>query len=953
MRRRMSARAPPTIAPWPGTITIPAGQTRVTVPVQILNDTLSESTETFTFSIINVSSGTLLFPRTSNVSILDDENPVTEPPEPPLVSDYSVTQVNVVSTGLNQPIAFEFVPGSDELMITANKTGQIKLYNYQTGQDRGSVIDLSAEVNAIADRGILDIAIHPDVASNPYLYVFYTVDPPEAAGLTGNAGRDGAGNRYNQLARFTLDASTGYTTIVANSKTVILGAGGTSYASVSGGGTVDSTSNVTQAESGRTAGGGYVRDYLKMDSLSHAGGAIEFGPDGALYVSTGDGTSYNLVDPRTASVQDINSLSGKILRINPITGQGFSDNPFATGDLGANASKVYQLGLRNPFSMSFDETGKLLITDTGWNSWEEINSGGPGANFGWPWYEGGDNGTLARTTGYQDLAQATTFYNAVAAGTVSVTPAYRAFSHTSSAPGYQVQAITGSNDLIDSGRYPASLQGYYIFTDVSQGEVFAVSSDDRTRLEFLFRDTDNFAPVSFKQGPDGAIYYADLRSNVIGRLDILDIGNTITGTAGNDVLSGTAGIDIMRGLGGADTFLTSPGNDTIFGSPSAYSQIDYDGAAADYRITRNGDGSLTIVGSGTGTDRAFDIDGFWFRGEGRWYSVSDVLQPGGSTGPIRGTSGNDRLAGTSGNDVMIGNGGSDIFEGSLGNDDIRGNAGNYDQVDYGGARSTYTFARNANGTVTVTGALTGTDTLSEIDGFWFSGEGRWYGLAEVLATPGTITGTAGNDTLAGSPGNDVMIGNGGSDLFLTSLGNDDIRGNPGYDQVDYDGNAGNYTFTRNANGSVTVTGALTGTDTLSDIDGIWFRGSQQWSRLSDLISNGSTVTGTSGNDTLFGTRGNDIMIGNGGSDLFIGSLGNDDIRGNAPAYDQVNYDGRRTDYTFTRNANGTITVNGTGTGTDTLTSIEGFWFYGENAWYSAEQVTGAAARGLGLVDGPA
>ncbi len=829
-----------------GTITIPAGQSRVTVPVQILNDALSESTETFTFSIINVSSGTLLFPRTTNVSILDDENPVTDPPEPPLVSDYSVTQVNVISTGLNQPIAFEFVPGSDELMITANKTGQIKLYNFQTGQDRGSLIDLSAEVNAIADRGVLDVAIHPDVANNPYLYVFYTVDPPEAAGLTGNAGRDGAGNRYNQLARFTLDASTGYTTIVPNSKTVILGASGNGYSTVSGGGAVDSTSTVGQAESGRTAGGGYVRDYLKMDSLSHAGGAIEFGPDGALYVSTGDGTSYNLVDPRTLSVQNINSLSGKILRIDPITGQGLADNPFATGDLGANASKVYQLGLRNPFSMSFDETGKLLITDTGWNSWEEINSGGPGANFGWPFYEGGDNGTLARTTGYQDLSQAAAFYAGVAAGTTVITPAYRAFSHASSAPGFQVQAITGSNDLIDSGRYPASLQGFYIFTDVSQGEVFAVSSDDRTRLEFLFRDTDNFAPVAFKQGPDGAIYYADLRSNVIGRLDILDVGNNVTGTAGNDVLSGTAGIDIMRGLAGTDTFLSSAGNDTIFGSPTAYSQIDYDGAAADYRITRNGDGSLTIVGASTGTDRAFDIDGFWFRGEARWYSVAQVLQATPNSGPIR--------------------------------------------------------------------------------------------------------GTAGNDTLSGTAGNDVMIGNGGSDLFLSSLGNDDIRGNAGYDQVDYDGNAGSYTWTRNANGSVTVTGALTGTDTLTDIDGIWFRGSQQWSRLSDLISNGSTVTGTSGNDTLFGTRGADVMIGNGGADLFISSLGNDDIRGNTVGYDQVNYDGRRADYTFTRNANGTITVTGATTGTDTLTNIDGFWFYGENAWYSAAQLAPPVAAALGLTE---
>jgi glucose/arabinose dehydrogenase len=846
-----------------GTITIPAGQTRVVVPVQILNDTLAEPTEAFTVSIINVSSGTLLFPRTSNVSILDDENPAVDPVEPPLASDYAVTQNTVVSGGLNQPLAFEFLPSADDLMLIANKVGTIKLYNYKTNTEISTVLDLLNETNSTGDRGILDIALHPDLENNPYLYVFHTVDPPEAAGLTGSAGRDGSGNRYNQLVRYTLDEATGFTTVVANSKTVLLGSAGRSYADVSGGGAVDSTSVITQPESGRTAGGGYVQDYLKMDSLSHAGGAIEFGPDGALYVSTGDGTSYNTTDPRTASVQNINSLSGKILRIDPLTGAGLADNPFATADLSANASKVYQLGLRNPFSMSFDTAGKLLITDTGWNSWEEINSGGPGANFGWPWYEGGDNGQLRPSGGYSGLPAAAEFYAAVARGDITVTPAFRAFSHASSDPGFQVQAITGSNDLIESGRYPASLQGFYVFTDVSQGEVFAVDSNDRRRVEFLFRDPDGFAPVTFKQGPDGALYYADLASGTIGRLDVLDKGNTVTGTNGNDFLQGTPGIDIMRGLGGTDTFSSSAGDDTIFGNPSAYSQIDYDGAAADYRISLNGDGSLTIDGQPTGTDRAFDIDGLWFRGEARWYAVRDLLAPTGS-GPIRGTSGNDTLNGTTGNDVMIGNGGSDLFNASLGDDDIRGNAGNYDQVDYAGARGDYTFTRNADGSIAVTGSRTGTDTLTGIDGFWFGGEARWYSLAEALVpTSGPITGTPGNDQLFGTPGNDVMIGNGGSDVFNTSLGNDDIRGNAGaYDQVDYNGARSDYTFTRNGDGTLRVSGNLTGTDTLTDIDGFWFGGEARWYSASDvapaIASAALVVPSTAAEPVVLGAAGETV-----------------------------------------------------------------------------------------------
>ena len=107
------------------------------------------------------------------------------------------------------------------------------------------------------------------------------------------------------------------------------------------------------------------------------------------------------------SVQNINSLSGKILRIDPITGLGLPDNPFVEpgDDLSANHSKVYQLGLRNPFSMAFAQDGRLFISNTGWYSWEEIESGHAGANFGWPYFEGGDNGVSLAAPGYQNLSR--------------------------------------------------------------------------------------------------------------------------------------------------------------------------------------------------------------------------------------------------------------------------------------------------------------------------------------------------------------------------------------------------------------------------------------------------------------------------------------------------------------------------------------------------------------------
>jgi hypothetical protein len=92
-----------------GTVTIPAGQTRITIDVPIQDDQISEATETFTVALINVDSGSLLAPRTAQVSILDNENPVVDPPTPPLTSEYDVGQTDVI-TSLSAPIDFAFSP---------------------------------------------------------------------------------------------------------------------------------------------------------------------------------------------------------------------------------------------------------------------------------------------------------------------------------------------------------------------------------------------------------------------------------------------------------------------------------------------------------------------------------------------------------------------------------------------------------------------------------------------------------------------------------------------------------------------------------------------------------------------------------------------------------------------------------------------------------------------------
>ena len=123
---------------------------------------------------------------------------------------------------------------------------------------------------------------------------------------------------------------------------------------------------------------------LDLNTLSratnHNGGAIHFGNDGKLYIAVGDNGNGN-------NSQSLGNLFGKMLRINR-DGTIPTDNPFFGTATGVNRA-IWALGLRNPFTTAIQRsTGRLFINDVGETSWEEINEGAPGANYGWPLAEG-------------------------------------------------------------------------------------------------------------------------------------------------------------------------------------------------------------------------------------------------------------------------------------------------------------------------------------------------------------------------------------------------------------------------------------------------------------------------------------------------------------------------------------------------------------------------------------
>lgn len=362
---------------------------------------------------------------------------------------------------------------------------------------------------------------------------------------------------------------------------------------------------------------------------------------------------------------------------------------------------------------------------------------------------------------------------------------------------------------------------------------------------------------------DGVWFYGEARWYGIDDLVVpeTDQPNIITASDAGGYLRGTAGDDVFVGAGASDVFYGGRGDDVYDGGGGDYNQVDLDGALAEYTLTDNGDGSVTLSHPEYGTDTLTDIDGLWFYGEGRWYSLTDALaggnsgDPGGGdpgdggqdpgdpadpAAPITGTDGPDLLTGTAGDDTILAGGGRDVINGTSGNDTIDGQGGDYNQVDYEGALEDYTMTRNDDGTITVSHPQFGTDTLANIQGFWFKGEGRWYSADDATGPQGsgvTRTATDQGGYLTGSEGDDVFIGGAGNDTFYGGKGNDRYEGGAdGYDQVDLDGGAADYTFTRNDDGTVTAASAEYGEDVLKDIDGIWFYGDAVWSSVDDLVS---------------------------------------------------------------------------------------------------------------------
>ncbi|MEM6253280.1 MAG: Ig-like domain-containing protein, partial [Cyanobacteria bacterium P01_D01_bin.156] len=366
-----------------------------------------------------------------------------------LMNDYVVQtdpnfQNEVIVTGLTSPTAAEFLP--DGRVLVSEKNGTIKIIDPNVTVPSTSDYLVLPDVTTSGEKGLIDIALDPDFETNNYIYAFYTL---------------GSDTTF-QISRF-----------------------------IHQGNTADLSSEFV-----------VWKDPNAASSPDHFGGGLNFGPDGKLYLTTGDKGQNT---PQLA--QDLTRIEGSILRINK-DGTIPEDNPYF-GNTQGYAEEIWASGLRNPFRSDWDlQTGDLYIGDVGFNDIEEVNrinffdaqttiQNGGDLNFGWPFHEG--------TSG----------------GDPNFIDAIYEYPHTNDRFGSGA-VISGS--VYRGSMFPTEFQGAYFFGDFTQdyikylkfdGNGDVIDADPSTAIidPFNFEQkTSNVNPeikdlVFIDEGVDGALYY--------------------------------------------------------------------------------------------------------------------------------------------------------------------------------------------------------------------------------------------------------------------------------------------------------------------------------------------------------------------------------------------------------------------------------------------------------------
>ncbi|MFN8111153.1 MAG: PQQ-dependent sugar dehydrogenase [Thermoleophilia bacterium] len=333
--------------------------------------------------------------------------------------------------------------------------------------------------------------------------------------------------------------------------------------------------------------------------LNHIGGGLRFDGAGNLLISIGDGSRYQDVDANALRAQSMDSLAGKLLRIDPATGLGVPANPFYDAAApGSVRSRVIAFGLRNPFRFGVDSlTGAVYVADVGWNDWEELNVVSPETvdplrtrNLGWPCYEGGPAGELVQPGYANDPATAATcrgVYTPAEGGTgVGGAAPLVALSHNGGAWG----SITGG-PVYRGTVYPAQYRGAVFLADYARDKFMVYRPGSGLQQ---FGDTGGWGnPVDIQVTPAGTVAYVAIGTGSVREIASAD-GNrppVASGTATPSQATPPATVTFR-------STSTDPDGDPItatwnFGDGSAPAT----GATVTHRYTRRGSFNAVLTAS--------------------------------------------------------------------------------------------------------------------------------------------------------------------------------------------------------------------------------------------------------------------------------------------------------------------------------------------------------------------
>lgn len=383
-------------------------------------------------------------------------------------------------------------------------------------------IDLSDIVNKHTDRGLLGLAVDPDFPERPYLYISYVYDPPGFQ-------KDSPDPRVIRVARLTADVNTDFTTAVPNSLKVLIGANGIPAHIAPP--VPEGDDNVPERAScmtGLTMEGEPIEDCIGCDALSHTAGTLVFGRSRELFISIGDGADYNGPTRVGLRTQNLDSLSGRVLRVNPDTGEGIGGNPwYNSSEPSSNRSRTWSYGLRNPFRITLDPSDdEPFVGDVGTSYYEEINTG-KGRNFGWPCYEGGfldrsqQEGAATASieqVGYRRYDRTVEFCNAMYAnGQGYVKKPLFNYRHPYDETGKDLGASITGLSFYSGETYPSRYRGALFFADYAQRWIRYITFDpagNPVPHDFATEVGTGLGAVELLQGPDENIYgvYIDLET---------------------------------------------------------------------------------------------------------------------------------------------------------------------------------------------------------------------------------------------------------------------------------------------------------------------------------------------------------------------------------------------------------------------------------------------------------